>query len=194
MTVWRGTDVYKGEARKGRGGVTLIEMVITVGIISVLLAMALLLAKHVEAITKIRRAQAELAEWHEALNRWFVQFGEYPCFRLLNTGDERADSTTRCVKYGSANTISNLIWVASNACVNVGGNDVVYFSQYIVGSPNTIDPWGVPYLYIPEDDDPEDSIVNPRSTYYLLSCGPDGKSPAKGDDDKTENDDVYFGQ
>ena len=176
-------------------GVTFIELCITLGIVSILFAMALFLAQHVNAITKIRRAQAELAYWHTAIDDWFVKYGEYPSFDMRR-GDNREDCNL-CNKAYTTGTVYNLAEVASNACVRIDmgdGNYIYeYFSQYIVGAPNTVDPWGTPYLYIPADEDPDDNISNPRVTYQLLSCGPDGKSFLKGDDPKTERDDVYFG-
>jgi len=175
---------------------TFIELCVTIGIVSSLFAMALFLAQHVNAITKIRRAQAELAYWHAAIDDWFVQFGEYPSFDMRRS-DERNDTSRICNMWG-ADTTRNLENVATNACVRIdtgnGTYDLVYFSSYIVGTPNLIDPWGAPYLYIPADEDPHDTISNPRITYLLLSCGPDGKSPAKGDKQpNVEYDDVYFG-
>jgi len=176
---------------------TFLELCITIGIASVLFSLALFLAQHVNAITKIRRAQAELAYWHTAIDDWFVQFGEYPSFDMKRD-PERNDTSRICDMAGASGVVRNLENIATNACVRIdmgdGTFEFIYFSQFIVGSPNTRDPWGSPYLYIPADEDPHDRISNPRVTYLLLSCGPDGKSPLKGDDEKTERDDVYFGQ
>jgi len=171
---------------------TLLELSVVIGIVGTLLGLSLLLAKHVEAITKIRRAQAELAMWHESLNRWFVQFGEYPSFDM-RLDPERNDTSRICDKAETTGAIRNLENVASNACVIIEGiSKPIFFSEYIVGAPNTRDPWGTPYLYIPADEDPDDTVCNPRINYQLLSCGPDNKSRLKGDKQETERDDVYF--
>ena len=184
-------------SRRACRGITFIELCVTIGIASVLFSMALFLAQHVNAITKIRRAQAELAYWHTAIDDWFAQFGEYPSFDMRLDPDMN-DTSRICDKAGTTGAIHNLENVASNACIRIdtgdGNYEFVYFSQFIVGAPNTRDPWGAPYLYIPADEDPDDTICNPRITYLLLSCGPDSKSPLKGDKDETERDDVYFGQ
>ena len=170
-----------------------IELCIVIGMVSILFAMVLGLAKHVNAITRIRRAQAELGEWHEALNRWFNQFGEYPCFDMSGS-DERSSDNLVCSMNASRFT-HNLTNVIERACVriDVGGNyELIHFRSYITGSPNPVDPWGMPYILICEDDDPDDSNVNPRTTYRLFSCGPDAKTKIIGNDEKTERDDVYF--
>ena len=66
----------------GVAGMTMIELAIVMGIVSILMAMVLGLARHVDATVKIRHAQADLGEWHETLNRWYLQFGEYPHARI----------------------------------------------------------------------------------------------------------------
>jgi len=177
---------------------SLLELTLTVAIAAILFAMVLGLAQHVNHISKIRRAQAELAYWHTAIDAWHAQFGEYPCFDMRRH-PERNDTSRLCDKAGTSGTIRNLENVVSNACVHLYGEDGTilgekFFSEFVAGTPSHIDPWGTPYLYIPADEDPDDTISNPRITYLLLSCGPNGKSPEKGDkDEKTRNDDVYFG-
>lgn len=71
-------------------GMTMIELSIVMAIMSVLLALVLGLGKHVNAVVKIRRAQADLGEWHEALNRWYLQFGEYPYATIDTEGGGRS--------------------------------------------------------------------------------------------------------
>lgn len=185
-------------ARRTRRGLTFVELCIVMGIASTLFAMAHLLAQHVNAITKIRRAQAELAQWQAAIDDWFVQFGEYPCFDM-RLSPERNDTSRICDKAGLPSTAYNLGNVASNACIRLYNEDGTildekFFSQYIVGAPSLKDPWGRFYIYIPADEDPDDTLSHERIIYTLFSCGPDGKSPLTGDNPKTEQDDVYFGQ
>ena len=173
---------------------TLLELCLVMGIVSVLFAMALLLTRHVTAITKIRRAQAELGQWHASLDNWFAQFGEYPCFG--------ADGALVCQPRGSYTV--NLENTASNACVDVEGH-LVFFSEYIIGTPSLIDPWGTPYIYIAQDNDPFDAVSNPRNLYTLFSCGPDGRTKIEiqvngvsvsvnNGDERSAYDDVYFEQ
>ena len=181
-----------------RRGMSLLELSLTIGMVGVLFALVLGLAQHVNAITKIRRAQAELGEWHTAIDTWFVQFGEYPCFDLSGDGAERSDSTRQCDTSGGRIPM-NLSNALERVCVRIDGDgDLVFFRSYVTGSPNIIDPWGVPYIYIPADNDSDDNIVNPRTTYQLFSCGPNGKSYVDGGgainngNERTTHDDVYF--
>ena len=175
---------------------SLLELAISISIASVLLAMVLGLARHVNAITKIRRAQAELAQWHAAIDDWFVQFGEYPAFDM-GVSDERSDGNRLCDTSGGRIPM-NLSNAVERACVRIDGDGTLeFFRSYVIGSPNIVDPWGMPYIYIPADNDPDDNIVNPRTTYQLFSCGPDGRSrindtSINGGDERTTNDDVYF--
>jgi len=166
---------------------TLIELGVVMSIVTVMLALVLGLGRHVNEAIKYRRAQADLGEWHETLNAWYLKYGMYP--------DPYAKS---------GRVESNLVCLAST--------DVSY--QYRVsnddGSPNaqippfcalaskplkTSDPWGTPYFY--------QSTTN---AYELLSCGPNGKhtytsfngSTTLFPDDATtgtddpNTDDVYF--
>ena len=194
--------VLRADVRMRRcRGMSLLELALAVGIASVLFALVLGLAQHVNVIMKIRRAQAELGMWHTAIDNWFVQFGEYPAFDLSGDGAERNDGNRLCDTSGTRIPM-NLSNALERACVRVaddgGDSGLVFFSSYVVGSTNTIDPWGMPYIYIPADNDSDDTIVNPRTTYQLFSCGPNGKSYVDGGgainngNERTTRDDVYF--
>jgi len=192
-------------------GTTLLELCFTVGIASILFAMVLVLTKYVDALTRIRRAQADLGQWHTSLNNWFVQFGEYPFYNARQ--GEPSRGTLTCQPLGSFTL--NLSNTVENACIHIsdpssqcqpGCGDLshyVFFRSYIVGTPNHIDPWGNAYIYIAMDDNPFDDVSNPRNVYTLFSCGPDGKTKTEfhgvdvnvnNGDAKTERDDVYFEQ
>jgi Tfp pilus assembly protein PilE len=64
--------------RRNAAGMTMIELCVVMGIATVLMAMVLGLSRHVNEIVKNRHAQADLGEWHETLNDWFLKFGMYP--------------------------------------------------------------------------------------------------------------------
>jgi type II secretory pathway pseudopilin PulG len=165
---------------------TMIELGVVMGIVTVLLALILGLSRHVNEVVKIRRAQADLGEWHEALNTWHLKYGMYP---------DPMES-----RFKNAQIESNLVWLASTA------PDAQYTAP-ATGQPfctllskrlATHDPWGTPYFY--------------RSTtnaYELRSCGPntlhlyqrtgDGsdtlfpeKSITPTDRGHVNDDDLYF--
>ncbi|NLC81302.1 MAG: hypothetical protein GX748_08970 [Lentisphaerae bacterium] len=144
---------------------TLIELGIVMGIVSVLLALVLGLARHVNAVVKIRRAQADLGEWHETIDRWRLRFGEYPHARI-NTTIDSVGSIEPLDSFDFALTDSSRFPLAilTNRCEVVYPQSTITFRSFLTSDLSITDPWGMPYLYFPAD--------NARS-YTLYSCGPD---------------------
>ena len=166
-----------------RAGMTMIELGIVMGIVSILLALVLSLGRHVNAVVKIRKAQADLGEWHETLNRWHLQFGEYPYATIdtetgtetnpLSNGNQRHDNLTDLLEHCEIR-----FKISGTTPTNIT------FRSYLTSGVSHIDPWGTPYIY---DCDPG------RKAYTLFSCGPDGKTKwyTTGADSDTY-DDIYF--
>jgi len=154
-----------GHARaSGVAGMTLIELGIVIGIVSILMALVLGLARHVNATVKIRRAQTELGEWHDTLNRWRLQFGEYPHARIDTTRDDSVDlldsiDLTEPSRFP--------LTILTNQCEIIYPDRTVTFRSFLTSVVSTVDPWGTPYIYIPSDN---------AQAYTLFSCGPDRKS------------------
>lgn len=164
-------------------GMTLIELGVVMSIIAVLLSLVLGLSRHVNEVVKLRRAQADLGEWHETLNTWYLKFGMYPDPYAL-----------------SGHIESNLVWLASTNSaagqrymVPLNNGTVFSFSSLASKPLKTTDPWGTPYFY-----------QSSTNSYELLSCGP---NRAHQLDDSTQfpedfsgssfpqdpnTDDVYF--
>lgn len=141
----------RGSSVDARAGMTMIELGVVMGIVTVLLALVLGLSRHVNEVVKIRRAQVDLGEWHEALGSWHLKYGFYP--------DPAAPA------FNNAYVESNLLWLVSmtpNKSFYAGeAASPVYFRSVLSRPLPTTDPWGTPYFY--------------RSTtnaYELLSCGP----------------------
>jgi type II secretory pathway pseudopilin PulG len=147
---------------------TMIELGIVMGIVSVLLALVLGLARHVDAAVKIRRAQTDLAEWHESLNRWFLQFGEYP-HAQINTANGTAvavygDPLSFTLSQPSTYPLARLTNETSGAFVRYDTPATnITFRSFLTAAASTVDPWGTPYIYLPS--------ANARA-YDLFSCGP----------------------
>ena len=158
----------------GTGGMTMIELAIVMGIVSILMALVLGLARHVDAAVKIRRAQAELGEWHESLNRWHLQFGEYPHARIKTDVDsvDSLDSVdwdlTTPSRYPLAILTND---TDSSGCYvrfeHDGVPTNITFRSFLTTAVSTVDPWGTPYIYLPSDN---------AQAYTLFSCGPNRKS------------------
>ncbi len=158
----------------------MIELGIVMGIVSVLLALVLGLARHVNAVVKIRRAQADLGEWHETFNRWHLQFGEYP-YASINT--ETGEIIEKLV--GSNNLLVNLTNLIERCEIQFPhrNNTVVTFRSLMVAGTSPLDPWGNPYLY---DCTPD------RQDYTLFSCGPDAQTQLAGGTELNNLDDIFF--
>ena len=159
-----------------RAGMTMIELCIVIGIVSVLIALVLGLGRHVNEAVKLRRAQADLGEWHEALNTWFLKYGMYPDpIPVKNSVVE-----------------SNVFWLATtDATAQYRVNTQIPPFCSLLSKPlHTLDPWGTPYVY--------QSFTN---SYMLFSCGPNRvhkegpdyiprQSPTSLAD--PNSDDIYF--
>lgn len=173
-------------SRRNASGMTMIELGVVMGIVTVLLALILGLSRHVNEVVKIRRVQADLGEWHEALNTWHLKYGMYP------------DPMER--RFNNVKIESNLVWLASTRAGS-------QYTAPVTGQPfcalaskrlATHDPWGTAYFY--------------RSTtnaYELLSCGPNtlhlyqraednsdalfpGQSLSPSDWSRVNDDDITF--
>jgi len=153
---------------------TMIELAIVMGIVSILMALVLGLARHVDASVKIRRAQAELGEWHESLNRWHLQFGEYPHARIKTDVDsvDSLDSVdwdlTTPSRYPLAILTND---TDSSGCYvrfeHDGVPTNITFRSFLTTAVSTVDPWGTPYIYLPSDN---------AQSYELFSCGPNRRT------------------
>jgi len=146
---------------------TMIELGIVMGIVSVLLALVLGLGRHVNEVVKIRRAQADLGEWHETLNRWHLQFGEYP-YAVIDTADETTSSPDPLLKTANPSlNLSNLLDRCEVRFKTSTYDTNITFRSFIASDAKLIDPWGTPYIY---DCDPG------RKAYTLFSCGRDSRT------------------
>jgi type II secretory pathway pseudopilin PulG len=172
-------------------GMTMIELAIVMGIVSILMALVLGLARHVDASVKIRHAQADLGEWHETLNRWYLQFGEYPHAHIDTTRDDSVDLFDS-IDWELTLPRDHPLTILTNRCETImplpnGTTTNITFRSFLTTAISTVDPWGMPYIYLPSDN---------AQAYTLFSCGPDRKSAdiptgAASTPDPTL-DDIYF--
>lgn len=160
----------------------MIELCIVIGIVSVLIALVLGLGRHVNEAVKLRRAQADLGEWHEALNTWFLKYGMYP--------DPVRNNTVESNVFWLATTDATAqyrVRLSDNGPVNT---QIPPFCSLLSKPLHTLDPWGTPYVY--------QSFTN---SYMLFSCGPnraheEGTDYISGDSatrpEDPNSDDIYF--
>lgn len=163
-----------------RRGVTLIEISFVTAIAAVMMAMILGLAQHISAISDIRRAQTDLATWHQAMDNWHDTFGEYPGDIIRENGarDSPLDGET-------LGNLSNVYYKASQFFYDNTSIAEVKFETYCTQPVKISDPWKTPYIYLRDEG---------RQSYKLFSCGPDARTPDLGDEERTGYDDIYFGK
>lgn len=148
-------------------GFTMVELVMVMAIASILLALTFGLARHVDTIVKIRRAQAEIAEWHDTFERWFVKFGTYP-YAAINTENGIIEKLPE-PDWNLNNPLKYPLTILTNELsgaqyyFNPPGTNVT-LRAFLTTSISTVDPWGTPYIYIVSDN---------AKDYTLFSCGPD---------------------
>ena len=155
-------------------GMTLVELSLTMAIAAILFGMILGLSRHVDESVHIQQAQVQLGAWATTLERWRERYGEYPHFNG-NNGSEITFYDGRQARFN----LSNLLLEAGVQLPNT--NDL--FRYYLQPKANLFDPWGVPYVYIPE--------VGFQS-YQLVSCGPDRKTEEFNDGRYSSLDDIHL--
>lgn len=162
-------------------GMTMIELSITLAIVSLLTATLVGLSRHTNAVIALRKAQVELGEWGEALHQWYLAFGEYPYARI----DEHNNESRREQETGrlAVNNLSNIVHDVYVTLQDNGRATNVTFRSFMKRNISIKDPWGKPYIYFVDEG---------HLSYQLFSCGPDGKSEVLGDLPETSLDDLTF--
>lgn len=170
---------------------TMIELGVVMSIVAVLFALVLGLGRHVNEVVKIRRAQAELGEWHEVMDHWYRQFGEYPYGAIdVNGNVERAlDPAAPGMNFSNILTHARVELARNDS----GGITNITFRSFCASGTSQIDPWGTPYIYTSDES---------RKTYELYSCGPDARTRVNGTQYPSGTsttldptlDDIYFEQ
>ena len=131
-------------------GLTLYELLVVMTILAILVTLVIGLGRHADQVARRHRAIADLALWHDALDRYYLALGAYPDGRY-NGG------------------VTNLLQAATNIAVGVTvtlGDGLPSRNQL-----HTLDPWGRAYQYV------ADTNAAPQS-YDLYSPGPDAGNPS----------------
>ena len=146
--------VFKNHA-SGKRGLTLIEMLTVLFVVSILVAFVTGTARYASRAAETRRAQADLHLLADALERYYLRFGEYP------------------LKQDTTHDATKLFTVVTPL---PGGDNSYAFSNSLPRTFTALDPWGEAYQYIRHvggNDDIE--------TFTLYSLGPDRKEPGADD-------------
>ena len=146
-------------------GLTLIEMLTVLFLVSILVAFVTGIARHASHAANTRRAQADLEILADALERYYLRFGEYPVI----TGNE----ATEVLK----------------ARRELPGTDpqYYYFSNSLPRTFTAIDPWHESYRYVLHSTVVDVNDSESIETFMLYSLGPDRKEPGTTPDTPDDN-------
>ena len=143
----------------GKRGLTLIEMLTVLFVVSILVAFVTGTARYASRAAETRRAQADLHLLADALERYYLRFGDYP-----------PDKPEPPDKHPATDLLAHTRPLPGSP------GDVYVFSNSLPRTFTATDPWGNAYQYIRHvggNDDIE--------TFTLYSLGPDREEPGEDD-------------
>jgi len=147
--------------RDFRRAFTLLELLVVIGIITVLSAVVLGAARHAAEMGRVARAREELAALVIALENYRRVYGDYP-----QTDDAAQFLQSLIGKRGPAgDALQDPAWLDLGRFATSGAGD-----SSADPLARLLDPWFRPYIYIYKV--PLEGWTNP--SYILYSAGPDG--------------------
>ncbi|MGI6100605.1 MAG: type II secretion system protein GspG [Kiritimatiellia bacterium] len=148
--------VFKNHA-SGKRGLTLIEMLTVLFVVSILVAFVVGTARYSSRAAEVRRAEADLHLLADALERYYLRFGEYP--------PDEPDN----------NYPATALLARTQPIPGTPGEYYV-FSNSLPRDFTALDPWGESYRYVRHASS-HDDISKGIDTFTLYSLGPDRNSP-----------------
>ncbi len=142
----------------GKRGLTLIEMLTVLFVVSILVAFVVGTARYSSRAAEVRRAEADLHLLADALERYYLRFGDYPA----TSGNDAQELLSHRQQLPAPDKDQGPVFY--------------YFSNSLPRTFTATDPWGNAYQYIRHvggNDDIE--------TFTLYSLGPDRKEPGEDD-------------
>lgn len=141
-------------------GLTLIEMLTVLFVVSILVAFVTGTARYASRAAETRRAEADLHLLADALERYYLRFGDYPA----TSGNDAQELLSHRQQLPAPDKDQRPVFY------------YFYFSNSLPRTFTATDPWGNAYQYIRHvggNDDIE--------TFTLYSLGPDRKEPGEDD-------------
>ena len=148
-----------------KAGFTLVEMLAVLFIVSILLGIVLGSARYASQVSRISRAESDLHVLADALDRFYLVFGEYP----------RVESATNLLTF----TRDSLNFEDGASSKRIPFE----FANLLPTGFTALDPWSHPYIYrVRSTERGNDAEPEPQdeALLFIASCGPDGK---EGTDD-----------
>ena len=142
----------------GKRGLTLVEMLTVLFVVSILVAFVTGTARYASRAAETRRAEADLHLLADALERYYLRFGDYP-----------PDKPEPPDKHPATDLLAHTRPLPGSP------GDVYVFSNSLPRTFTATDPWGNAYQYIRHvgGNDGNDDI----ETFTLYSLGPDRNTP-----------------
>jgi len=151
-----------------RRGLTLVEMLTVLFIVSILVAFVTGLARHAARAAETRHARADLHLLADALERYQLRFGAYPLDH-----DRWHDATN----------LLQVVETLPGHGESPGDEGQFHFARLLPRDFSCLDPWGSSYLFYRQL--PEDGAVTAdpaaAETFRLCSIGPDRKEATDDD-------------
>jgi prepilin-type N-terminal cleavage/methylation domain-containing protein len=155
----------------GKRGLTLIEMLTVLFVVSILVAFVTGTARYASRAAETRRAEADLHLLADALERYYLRFGKYP-------PDEPED-------YLATDLLGHTEPLPGNP------GDFYAFSNSLPRTFTALDPWGESYRYVRHvsvnDVNDVNHVNDSIETFTLYSLGPDRKEPGTAPDTPDDN-------
>lgn len=147
-----------------RRGLTLVEMLTVLFIVSLLVIFVTGLARYGTRAAEVSRARADLQLLAAALERYYLRFGDYP-------------------DVDGSFDLDPLL----SHCRQVPTGSDYYFSNSLPRGFTALDPWGTSYRY----ELTKDADIDVPQTYRLYSLGPDRREDGAANGVRPA-DDIYL--
>jgi type II secretory pathway pseudopilin PulG len=128
-------------------------------IVSILVSFVTGIARHASRAAETRRAQADLHLLADALERYYLRFGDYPWWPDENPAFDMKDRTLEATR------------LLSHVQPIPGSNASYVFGNSLPRNFSAIDPWGAAYRFLCQGTDPDEA-----QTFLLYSRGPDSSN------------------
>ena len=146
----------------GKRGLTLIEMLTVLFVVSILVAFVTGTARYASRAAETRRAEADLHLLADALERYYLRFGDYP----------------------PSDPDNALATILLDCTRPLPGTNVYVFSNSLPRTFTGFDPWGESYRYVRHSGGNDSEGIE---TFTLYSLGPDREEPGATPDAPDDN-------
>lgn len=139
------------QPRTSHHGFTLIEMLVTIGIIALLAAILISAVGAAIRRAKCTRCQVQVNDLAAALEAYYREYGRWPVGLKGETDTPSESHDVEKEVVGGLDTCPNVVRMLSGETVNGQNHRRIPFLQFIraaIRQGRLVDPWGNPYKYM----------------------------------------------